>query len=76
MFTKQQLKKRLIGISHGDFVTPLLEEIWELIKDIPLNKEKEVNPKCKGCKHNLRNYCEFWDDKIGDNINCSAYIKK
>ena len=27
--TKQELKKKLIDIDNGAFITPILEEIWE-----------------------------------------------
>lgn len=30
--TKQELKNKLIAIRNGAFITPILEEIWEIIK--------------------------------------------
>lgn len=30
---KQELKEKLIAIRNGGFITPLLEELWELIKE-------------------------------------------
>jgi hypothetical protein len=30
--TKLELKKKLIAIRNGGLITPLLEEIWKLIK--------------------------------------------
>lgn len=31
--TRQELKVKLISIRNGAFITPILEEIWEIIQD-------------------------------------------
>ena len=31
--TKKELKQKLIDIRNGEFITPILEEIWKLIKN-------------------------------------------
>ena len=31
--TKKELKQKLIAIRNGAFITPILEEIWEAIRE-------------------------------------------
>jgi len=41
--TKQELKEKLIAIRNGGFITPLLEELWDIYRplDTPLEAESE-----------------------------------
>ena len=33
--TKLELKKKLIAIRNGEMITPLLEELWLMLKELP-----------------------------------------
>ena len=38
--TKQELKEKLIKIRNGGMITPLLEELWDVLKEIKSNKNR------------------------------------